>query len=113
MRNVYLETCEDGTAEMLREEIAEAHAKGRAHWTEIPRQQPTELERLQREVAHLRACIRDQRATLELIQDIDIKVGHMLMAYPKDSSPHIDAEILRKKITDWRKAAAERQEGNQ
>lgn len=101
------EVAERDRLDEIRDQIAEAHAKGRAHWTEIPRQQPTELERLQREVAHLRACIRDQRATLELIQDIDIKVGNMLMAYPKDSSPRIDAEILRKKITDWR--AAERQ----
>lgn len=110
MRNTYLEVYEAGAEEVLREEIAEAHAKGRAHWTEIPRQQPTELERLQREVAHLRACLRRQRKTLRLIQDIDIKVGDMLMTYPKDSSPRIDAEILRKKITDWR--AAERQEGS-
>ena len=110
MRNTYLETYEDGAAEMLRDEIAEAHAKGRAHWTEIPPAPIDETERLRREVASLRRQVRDQRTVLGLIQDIDIKVGNMLMAYPKGSSARIDAEILRQKITDWRNA--ERQEGS-
>lgn len=108
MRNTYLETYEDGAAEMLRDEIAEAHAKGRAHWTETPRPQQDEVEALRRQVEHLRRCLGQQNLIHALVDDLDVSLGNMQIGARRDSMEHIRATSMRDRIAqfrrDWRDA---------
>jgi len=90
----------------LADDIADAHAKGRAHYTEIPREKPQlpTVTITAEELHRLKIMERRSREQAELIQRIQGIAGDALVGSERGSFERIRAEKILALIAEYRNA---------
>jgi len=84
----------------IAEDIADAHAKGRTHYTEIPRQ-PRQMAQIDPdEWMRLRAIERRVRAQAELIRDLRINLADLKRELEPGSMAAVKVETMLRRINE-------------